>query len=54
MSLAALLKARNILLLAWSFTTFNNVLKREDKMYLRALNNGLVDLGPSVEFFFYC
>ena len=53
MSLAALLKARNILLLAWSFTTFNNVFKRADKMYLRALNNGLVDLGPSVEFFFY-
>ena len=53
MSLAALLRARNILLLAWSFTTFNNVLKRADKMYLRALNNGLVDLGPSVEFFFY-
>ena len=52
MSLAALLRARNILLLAWSFTTFNNVLKRADKMYLRALNNGLVDLGPIVKIFF--
>jgi hypothetical protein len=51
MSLTALLRARNILLLAWSFTTFNNVLIQADKMYLRALNNGLEDLGPSVEFF---
>ena len=30
---------------------FNNVLIQADKMYLRALNNGLVGLGPSVEFF---
>jgi hypothetical protein len=51
MSLAPLLIARNILLLAWSFTTFNNVLIPADKIYLRALNNVLVDLGPIVEFF---
>jgi hypothetical protein len=50
-SLVALLRARNILLLAWSFITFDNVLIQADKMYLRALNNGVVDLGPSVEFF---
>ena len=51
MSLSALLNtARNIPLTAWSFTTFNNVLIQGDKMYLRALNNGLLVLDPGVEF----
>ena len=50
MSLSALLTARNIPLSAWSFTTFNNVLIQGDKMYLRALNNGLLVLDPGVEF----
>jgi hypothetical protein len=50
MSLSALLTARNIPLTAWSFTTFNNVLIQGDKMYLRALNNGLLVLDPGVEF----
>ena len=50
MGLSALLTARNIPLSTWSFTTFNNVLIQGDKMYLRALNNGLLDLDPGVEF----
>ena len=31
-------------------TTFNNVLLQGDKMYLRALNKGLIVLEPSIEF----
>jgi hypothetical protein len=49
MSLSAFLTGRNIPLTAWSFTTFN-VLIQGDKMYLRALNNGLLVLDPGVEF----
>ena len=50
MSLSVLLTARNIPLSAWSCATFNNVLTQGDKMYLRALNNGLLVLDPVVEF----
>ncbi len=50
MSLSALLTARNIPLFAWSFTTFNDVLIQGDKMYLRALNNGLLVLNPGIEY----
>ena len=51
MSLSAILTAQNIPLIDWSTTTFNNVLSQGDKMYLKALNNGLIDLDPGVEFF---
>ena len=37
-------------LIDWSKTTFNNVLLQGDKMYLRALNNGLIVLELSIEF----
>ena len=51
MSLSAVLTAQNISLIDWSTTTFNNVLLQGDKMYLKALNNGLIDLVlPGVEF----
>ena len=43
MSLSAILTAENMPLIDWSKTTFiNNVLLQGDKMYLRALNNGLI------------
>jgi hypothetical protein len=51
MSLSAILTAENMPLIDWSKTTFNNVLILQgDKMYLRALNNGLIVLEPSIEF----
>ena len=50
MSLSAILTAENMPLIDWSKTTFNNVLLQGDKMYLRALNNGLIVLEPSIEF----
>jgi hypothetical protein len=50
MSLLAILTAENMPLIDWSKTTFNNVLLQGDKMYLRALNNGLIVLEPSIEF----
>ena len=52
MSLSAILTAENmpLALIDWSKTTFNNVLLQGDKMYLRALNNGLIVLEPSIEF----
>ena len=49
-SLSAVLTAQNIPLIDWSTTTFNNVLSEGGKMYLKALNNGLIDLDPGVEF----
>ena len=49
MSLSAVLTAQNISLIDWS-TTFNIVLLQGDKMYLKALNNGLIDLVPGVKF----
>ncbi len=55
-ALLIILKARNIAIIhlyAWSFTSFNDVLMQGDKMYLRALNNGLLVLNPDVEFFVY-
>ena len=50
MSLSAILTARNISLTAWSKITFNNVLLQGDKMYLKALNNGLIALEPGIEY----
>ena len=50
MSLSAILTAQNIPLIDWSKTTLNNVLLQGDKMYLQALDNGFVVLGPGVEF----
>ena len=50
MSLSAILTAQNIPLIDWSTTTFNNVLSQGDKLYLKALNNDLIDLDPGVEF----
>ena len=50
MSLWAILTAENMPLIDWSKTTFNNVLLQGDKMYLRALNNGLIVLELSIEF----
>ena len=52
MSLSAVLTAQNTPLIDWSTTTFNNVLLQGDKMYLKALNSGLIVLDPGVEFLF--
>ena len=49
-SLSAVLTAQNIPLFNWSRTTFNNVLLQGDKLYLQALNTGLIVLDSSVEF----
>ncbi len=49
MGLSAVLIAQNIPF-NWSKTTFNNVLLQGDKMYLEALNTGLIVLDSSVEF----
>ncbi len=50
MSLSAVLTAQHNPLIDWSTTTFNNVLLQGDKMYLKALNSGLVVLEEGVEF----
>ncbi len=50
MSLSAALTAEHNSLIDWSTTTFNNVLLQGDKMYLKALNSGLVVLDQGVEF----
>ena len=51
MSFSAVLTAQHNPLIDWSTTTFyNNVLLRGDKMYLKALNSGLVVLDQGVEF----
>ena len=50
MSLSAILTAQNSSLVDWSESTLNNVLLQGDKMYLNALNNGLLVLYPGVEF----
>ena len=43
MALSALLTARNIpFISSWSKVTFNNVLIQGDKLYLKALNTGLL------------
>jgi hypothetical protein len=48
MSLSAILTAQNSPLADWSESTFNNVLLQGDKMYLKALNTGLIVLDPGV------
>ena len=50
MSLSAVLTAQNTPLIDWSTTTLNNVLLQGDKMYLKALDNGLIVLDTGVEF----
>ena len=50
MSLSAVLTAQNIPVIDWSKTTLDNVLLQGDKMYLKALNSGLIVLDPGVEF----
>ena len=50
MSLSAVLTAQHNPLIDWLTTTFNNVLLQGDKMYLKALNSGLVVLEQGVEF----
>ena len=50
MSLSALLTARNIPLNFWSRITFKNALLQGDKMFLNALDSGLIILDPAVEF----
>jgi hypothetical protein len=47
MSLSAILTAQNSPLADWSESTFN-VLLQGDKMYLKALNTGLIVLDPGV------
>ena len=42
MSLSALLTARNIPVSEWNSTTIDNVLIQGDRMYLNALDNGLI------------
>ncbi len=49
MSLSALLTARNIPQNLWSRITFKNALLQEDKMFLNALDSGLIILDPGVE-----
>ena len=51
MSLSAVLTVQNIPIIDWSKTTLNiNVLLEGDKMYLKALNSGIIILGLGVEF----
>ena len=50
MSLSAVLTAQNIPVIDWSKTTLDNVLLQGDKMYLKALNSGLIVLDPGVDF----
>ena len=49
MSLSAILAAENNPLINWSKSTLNNVLLEGDKMYLKALDDGLIHLDPGVE-----
>ena len=37
-------------LVEWSPTTLNRILIQGDKLYLKAVNNGLINLAPGVEF----
>ena len=50
MSLSALLTARNIPLNLWSRITIKYALLQGDKMFLNALDSGLIILDPAVEF----
>ncbi len=49
MSLSAISAAENNPLINWSKSTLNNVLLQGDKMYLKALHDGLINLDPGVE-----
>ncbi len=49
MSLSALLTARNIPLNLWSSITIKYALLQGDKMFLNALDSGLIILDPAVE-----
>ncbi len=50
MSLSAILMAEHIPLLEWSQSTFTNALVQGDRLYMKALNSGLIVLGPGVEY----
>ena len=50
MSLSALLTARNSPLNLWSRITFKYALLQGDKMFLNALDSGLIIPDPAVEF----
>ncbi len=43
MSLSAVLTAQNYPLITWSKTTLDNALLQGDKMYIEALNKGLLN-----------
>ena len=45
-----LLTAHKKPLVEWSPTTLNRILLQGDKLYLKAVNNGLINLAPGVEF----
>ena len=47
-SLLRLITAGKKLLTQWSPTTLNNILVQGDKMYLKVMNNHLIDLPPGV------
>ncbi len=47
-SLLGLITARKKPLTQWSPTTLNNILVQGDKMYLKVMNNHLIDLPPGV------
>ena len=49
MSLCAILMAEHIPLLKWSQSTFTNALAQGDRLYMKALNSGLIVLDPGVE-----
>ena len=49
MSLSAILTAENTPLLKWSQSTLTRVLLQGDNMYIKALNNRLIDSCPGVE-----
>ena len=48
--LLGLLTAHKKPLVEWSPTTLNRILLQGDKLYLKAVNNGLINLAPGVEF----
>ena len=50
MSLSALLRAQNIPLNLWSRITFKYALLQGDKMFLNALDSGLIIPDPAIEF----
>ena len=48
--LLGLLTAHKKPLVEWSPTTLNRILLQGDKVYLKAVNNGFINLAPGVEF----